>query len=209
MHFNFRWCRDYAGGYMTDWGVHMLNVITFAMDIDRKGPDRVAATGVYAPNNLYDFPLSMRAHWDFKDPDFTLEWIQPSQGGDILPGEKYGMTFYGEAGQLRTGFGAYKFYQDGKEAALPEGGRAVDIPRSPGHFKNWLDSMRSRQLPIADVEIGHRTTSLCQLGNIALWTARELRWDWREERFIDDSEANRYLFREYREPYRQRTVNAG
>ena len=204
VHFNFRWCRDYAGGYMTDWGVHMLNVVTFAMEIDHKGPQTVKATGTFAPKNLYDFPLSMEASWEFRDPDFTLFWIQPSNGGDVVPGQKYGMTFYGEAGQLRTSFDGHSFFVDGKEAPLPAGGRAVEIPQSPGHFRNWLDSIKSRKLPIADVEVGHRTTSLCQLGNIALFTGRKLRWDFQAERFQDDAEADKLLVREYRAPYRPR-----
>jgi predicted dehydrogenase len=208
VHFNFRWCRDYAGGYMTDWGVHMMNVVTFAMDVDHKGPSRVKARGAFAERNLYDFPLSMEAEWVFEDPDFTLTWTQPSDGGEVIPGERYGMTFYGEAGQLRTSFGAHKFFVDGKEAPLPAGGRAVDVPSSPGHFRNWLECMRSRSAPIADVEIGHFTNTLCILGNIALFTGRELRWDWRKEAFIDAPEADAMLSRADREPYRPRASKA-
>jgi predicted dehydrogenase len=204
VHFNFRWCRDYAGGYLTDWGAHMLNVVTFAMDIDQKGPQTVQASGTLAAKNLYDFPLTMEARWEFRDPDFTLHWIQPTKGGDVVPGQKYGMTFYGEAGQLRTFFGGHAFFADGKQAPVPAGGRAVQVPESPGHFRNWLDSIQSRKLPLADVEVGHRTTSLCQLGNIALFTGRKLSWDFQAERFQGDAEADRLLAREYRAPYRPR-----
>ena len=204
VHFNFRWCRDTAGGYMTDWGVHMLNVVTFAMDVDLKGPSTVEAKGTFAEGNLYDFPISMEARFEFEDPDFTLTWTQPGDGGDVLPGEKYGMTFYGEDGELRTSFGAHKFYRDGEEAPLPREGREVEVPASPGHFQNWLECTRSRATPIADVEIGHRTTSACILGNIALWTGRKLRWDWRAEKFVGDLEANALLSRENREPYKPR-----
>jgi predicted dehydrogenase len=207
-HYSFRWARDYAGGYMTDWGVHMLNVVTFAMDIDQKGPSLVEASGRYAPRNLYDFPIAMTARFEVKEPDFTLWWIQPADGGDILPGEKYGMTFYGEDGQLRTNFGEHKFFRDGKEAPLPREGKPVNVPKSPGHLRNWLDSIRSRELPIADVEIGHRTTSFCQLGNAALWTGRPLRWDWEKEVVIDDQEATRLLSRPFREPYAPRADRA-
>jgi len=206
VHFNFRWCRDYAGGYMTDWGVHMMNVVTFAMDVDHKGPESVEATAVFAADNIYDFPTKMEARWEFRDPDFALWWIQPSTGGELLPGENYAMNFYGEAGTLMTKFGGWKFFKDGKEEKLPEGGKTVDVPRSPGHFRNWLDSIRSRKLPIADVEIGHRTTALCQIGNIAMWAKRKLRWDWKAERFIGDPEADRLLGRENRAPYRPRGV---
>ena len=82
VHYNFRWCSDYAGGYMTDWGVHMFNVVTFAMGVDHKGPESVEAKGTYAKDNIYDFPTSMKARWEVKDPDFTLTWDQPEEGGE-------------------------------------------------------------------------------------------------------------------------------
>ena len=203
--YNFRWCKDYAGGYMTDWGVHMLNVVTFAMEADHTGPSLVEASGEFATDNLYDFPMKMEARWEFDEPEFVLTWTQPSAGGDVLPGEKYGMTFYGEDGELRTGFGdgMYKFYHGGKEAPLPRRGREVEIPHSPGHLQNWLDCVKSRKLPIADVEIGHRTTSICLLANAVLFAGkRKLRWDWRKEVFPGDSAANRWLSRVPREAYK-------
>lgn len=197
IHFNFRWCRDYAGGYMTDWGAHMLNVVTHAMNVDYQGPVSVVASGGYKVGNLYDFPMSMRATWEFKNPDFRLSWIQPEEGGDVASGQKYGMTFYGEAGELRTYFHGYEFVVDGKKAPVPTGGNGFRLPRVPrDHIQNWLDSIRSRQLPVADIEAAHRTTSLCQLGNIALDSGRPLRWDGEHERFIDDREASRLLARD-------------
>ncbi len=201
VHFNFRWCRDYAGGYMTDWGVHMFNVITYAMQIDDRGPKTIAARGTYAEKNLYDFPLTMQAQWEYADPAFTLSWIQPEDGADAVPGEKYAMTFYGEAGELRTFFGGWTFFKDGKEAELPPAADPVELFQSPGHFQNWIDSIRSRKLPLADVEVGHRTTSACILGNIALWAGRPLTWDWQAEKFVGDAEADKLLFKGYRAPY--------
>ena len=201
VHFNFRWCSDYAGGYMTDWGVHMMDVVACAMNIDHKGPVSVDARGEFYTDNLYDFPRTMEARWEFRDPDFSLTWSQPGNDGDILPGTKYGMTFYGEAGQLRTKFGGHEFWIDGKKAELPGPARSVDIPVSPGHFRNFLDSITTRERPIADVEIGHRTTSLCQLGNISLFAGRALRWDWKAEEFLDDALANGMLSRANRAPY--------
>jgi hypothetical protein len=69
------------------------------------------------------------------------------------------------------------------------------------HQKNWLDCLRTRAKPVADVEIGHRTASMCHLGNIARWTGRKLRWDPVKEVFPDDAEANRFLDRERRKPW--------
>jgi len=66
------------------------------------------------------------------------------------------------------------------------------------HLQNWLDCIRSRKLPIADVEIGHRSVSVCHLANIARTVGRPLRWNPKEEKFIGDDDANRYLIRERR-----------
>jgi hypothetical protein len=66
---------------------------------------------------------------------------------------------------------------------------------------NWLDCVKTRDLPIADVAIGHRSTTVCHLGNIARWTMRELEWDPAKEEFVDDEDANSYLERPMRAPY--------
>ncbi|MCX6907286.1 MAG: Gfo/Idh/MocA family oxidoreductase [Verrucomicrobia bacterium] len=70
-----------------------------------------------------------------------------------------------------------------------------------GHMQNWFDCIRSRKKPIADVEIGHRSATVCHLGNIARWTNRKLRWDPVKEVFSGDADANQYLDRARRKPY--------
>jgi hypothetical protein len=77
----------------------------------------------------------------------------------------------------------------------------IHLYKSPGHMQNWLDCIKSRELPIADVEIGHRSTTVCHLGNIARWLGRKLRWDPEKEVFEGDDEANTYLDRPRRKPY--------
>ena len=72
---------------------------------------------------------------------------------------------------------------------------------SPGHHQNWLDCIRSRRRPICDVEIGHRSATVCHIGNIAYWLKRPLKWDPVAEHFINDEEANRLLARPMRGPW--------
>ena len=69
------------------------------------------------------------------------------------------------------------------------------------HIENWMECIKSRRKPNADVEIGHRSATVCHLGNIARWTGRKLRWDPVKEIFPDDAEANKYLDRPRRKPY--------
>lgn len=203
-HFHFRWFRDYGGGYMTDWGAHMLNPVTWAMDIDLRGPVRVSGSEKLAENNLFEFPIQTEVRWEFKDPDFTLIWRQPGKG-DEEPGADYGMKFYGTDGEVHTFFSGWKVYRNGKHVAdEPKPGTQpgdVALQRSPGHVEDWIRSIRTRVPPIADVEIGHRTTGLCHLGNIAGQLGRTLEFDWRRERFVGDREANRMLDKPYRAPW--------
>jgi hypothetical protein len=77
----------------------------------------------------------------------------------------------------------------------------IHLYKSDNHMGNWLECIKSREKPIADVEIGHRSSTVCHLGNIARWVGRRLRWDPVKEIFPDDEEANQLLDRERRKPY--------
>jgi hypothetical protein len=65
----------------------------------------------------------------------------------------------------------------------------VRLSRSPGHHRNWLDCIKTRQRPVADVEIGVRTATLVHLGHLAYWRRRKLRWNPETRRFVDDAAA--------------------
>ena len=75
------------------------------------------------------------------------------------------------------------------------------VSNTDNHIRNWLDCIRNRQKPNGDVEIGHRSATVCHLGNIARWAGRKLQWDPVKETFVGDDEANRYLDRTRRKGY--------
>ena len=77
----------------------------------------------------------------------------------------------------------------------------IKLPVSNAHAQNFLDCVRSREKPIADVEVAHRSTTICHLINIARWTYRELEWDPDKEMFVDDDDANTFISRPRRSPY--------
>ena len=77
----------------------------------------------------------------------------------------------------------------------------IHLYQSDNHMQNWFDCMRSRKICAADVEIGHRSATVCHLGNIARWLNRKLRWDPKKEVFVGDDEANTYLDRARRKGY--------
>ena len=78
---------------------------------------------------------------------------------------------------------------------------AVRLPVSDEHFENWLGCVKSRRPPICDVEVGHRSATVCHLGNIAVRTGRKITWDPAAEQVVGDAEANRLLSRPYRVPW--------
>ena len=78
----------------------------------------------------------------------------------------------------------------------------VHLYKSTNHHQDWLDCIRTRKQPVADVEIGARTVSVCHLGNICYLLKRKLQWDPAKEVFIGDDEANRLLDRPKRAPWR-------
>jgi hypothetical protein len=86
----------------------------------------------------------------------------------------------------------------------PLPGNAIRLPAHNNHMRNFINCVRSRQQPICNVEVGHRSVTVCHIGNIAirLGAGQRLRWDPERERFVDNEAANRMLSREMRAPYR-------
>ena len=82
------------------------------------------------------------------------------------------------------------------------GPNEVHLPESPGHHQDWLACIRDRRRPVADVEIGCRSATMCHLGCIALWLGRTIRWDPAREEIVGDEQAARWLDRPKRAPYR-------
>ncbi len=204
-HFNFRFFYDYAGGFLTDNGVHMINVVTLAMNSDLAGPVSVEGhEKPYPKRNLFECPEKQFVKWVFKDPDFTMTWHLPGKEGDA---EGLGMRFIGETGTLVAFFGKHHILREGKVVEEPKpGARSGDVtlPRVPGgNLGDWVRAMRSRKPPINDVEIGHRNVSISHVGNISSRLARPLRFDPQTEKFLDDEEANAMLSRVNRPPWNQ------
>jgi hypothetical protein len=83
----------------------------------------------------------------------------------------------------------------------PIGPNDIQLLKNTGHHRNWLDCIKTRRRPNADVAISHRSVSVCHLGNLALWLNRPLRWDAAQEDFVGDAEASRWLDRPRRAPW--------
>ena len=201
-HFNFRWFWDYAGGLMTDWGVHIIDIALYGMQVD--APVSVMATGgkFAYPDDASETPDTLQAVFEYED--FTMLWEQAT-GIDLGPYQRtHGVAFIGNNGTLvvdRGGWEVLSEQADGKpklEIPPTESRDGSDLDR---HTVNFLDCIRNSKAPNANITVGGTAALNAHMGNIAFKTGRKVYWDNKEKQFIDDDEANQLLKPEYRQPF--------
>jgi predicted dehydrogenase len=205
---SFRWFLDSGGGQIRDRGAHQFSTILWCMDADGPQSFTVEATGTAPPKGLYDCPVNMNVVYKFKAPAWTLIWAQP---GDQLGKLEFGNVFWGENNKklILEWEGAYKPAEpEAINFEVPAGGyepyRTNEFPDdfNMNHMADWFKSIREPDYrPAVDIEIGHRTANLCNLGNLSYMLGRKLEWDAQTERVIGDEQANRMLGRPQRYPY--------
>ncbi len=190
--------RPFSGGEMTGWGAHGLDQMQWALGMDESGPIEVWTDGPKFDPPAYSAPESRtRGDKVCGQPKVFFRYA-----GDILVelgnGPAGGASFTGEKGKITIDRGVCK-------SDPPEIAENALLERPAGfvesHLRDWFNCMRTRKRPAADVEIGHRSTTVCHLGNIARWTGLRLRWDPAREVFVDSPEANKYLDRQRRKGY--------
>jgi len=204
-HGAFRYWYDYSGGTMTDWGAHHNDIALWA--INELGPKEISGRPLTQP-----IPGGFTA---FSEYEVTMEFPSgvtllikttpdDNPGGGIInpDGQRNGIKFEGSDGWVwvnRTDIDAHD--EDLILTPLPEGERTLE--RSRDHMENFFDCMRTRKDPICKVEVGHRSATVCHLGNIALRLGTKLHWDSAAERFVGDTaeQANAMLQRTMRKPH--------
>jgi predicted dehydrogenase len=220
--YKFRWFWDYSGGQLTNFGVHYLDVIQWALG--KEAPKSVVAVGgKYAVDDNREIPDTMEVVWEY-DGGTLVTLSQYDANGS--PGNYRGaeVEFRGTKGTLLILGNGYQ--------VIPETNRTLELPalsplhrpenqtqsqaRRPAmqaraghgrvdtadHARNFLDSVKSREVTNCPIATGHRSTSATLLARIALRLGRRVRWDAEHERVLDDAEANRMLTYEYRSPWR-------
>jgi predicted dehydrogenase len=201
-HFNFRWFWDYAGGMMTDWGVHIIDYALFGMKA--KAPGSVMAMGgkFAYPEDAAETPDTLQALYEFDG--YTMLWDHGIGIDGGYYGRSHGVGFVGNNGTLVVDRGGWE--------VIPEGGNnpameRVDLIKGDGqglnnHMENFIDCIKDTdKIPNTSIEIAANTARVCHLGNIAYKTGRRLYWDAGNNKFIDDENANSYLTPTYRAPW--------
>jgi len=208
-HFTFRWYWDYSGGLMTDWGAHMIDIANWGMGI--KAPSSAVSIGgkFGYPNDAMETPDTQQVMWAF--PGFSMIWEHALGVGRGPEAREHGVQFHGEQGVLVVERGGWEVYPETDRIDKPRVYRSAAVPRRPAstssdmhllHVQNFIDCMHSRKRPNSDVEIGHNSMIACHLGNIAQRLGRQVKWDVDREMIIGDKEAETYVSRAYRPPWK-------
>ena len=182
----WRGFRDFSGGDVTDWGAHRFDLAQWALGMDDSGPVEV-------------FPPGANGHQGVSYRYASGTMLFHDQGASLV-------SFKGTDGTVVldavSGSARYDPPDIGRRPIAPDEVKLTYQAGNKCHTEDFLDAVRTRRKPNADVETGCRSVTVCHLGNIAYWLRRPLKWDPQKEQFIGDEEANRHFWRPMREPWR-------
>ena len=207
-------CEQFGAGMITGWGSHHFDIAHWAMDMEYSGPIEISASTT--------FPAPGSGLWNVHGP-YQSEMLYAN--GVIVKGmeesakKPNGLLFIGTEGWIFVSRGGERVTDSdpvkNDSNAIEQGPLSASNPNfirdltddevhlyvSDNHVRNWLDSIKSRRLPIAPAEVAHRSCSACLLQQIAMHLKRKLYWDPKTERFKNDDEANSWLIRPERPKY--------
>lgn len=207
-HFNFRWYWDYAGGLMTDWGVHMIDYALLGMKATVP-KSIVAAGGKFAyPNDASETPDTLTTVYEFND--FNLQW-EHATGIDGGPYDRtHGVAFIGNNGTLvlnRSGWEVIPEKENGKDKIESVSLQKASDNGLQNHMRNFLDVIESRKMEDlhAPIQAGAHVANVCQMGNIAYKVGEKIYWDAENNKFTN-SKANKLLAAQYHNGYKMPTI---
>jgi predicted dehydrogenase len=200
-------CEQFGAGMITGWGAHHLDSAHWAMDTEHTGPIEVWGTAEFPAKGLWD------VHGPFRTEALYANGVTMVVSGDFPNGIRFegtnGWIFVSRGNETVTASDPVAKLADATALSASDpaiiksviGPNEIQLYKSSDHHGNWLESIRSRQQPIAPVEVAHRSCSACLLHHIAMKATRRLYWDPVAERFKNDDAANALLARPQRWPY--------
>jgi predicted dehydrogenase len=192
-HGTFRYWYEYSGGMMTDWGAHHFDIAQWGLGMDGAGPIHVQSVG--------DLPAVADGYNTAMNFEVTYAYPNGATLVATYKGEN-GVRFEGENGWIFVSRGTIQASDD-RLLSEPLPSDAVRLYASDNHAGNFIDCVRTRKPTICPAEVGHRSVTVCHLGNISLRLGgRKLEWDPEKERFKNDEEANAMLNRPMRKPWK-------
>jgi len=193
--YRFRFNYDYSGGQVTNFGAHTNDLAQWGLGMDHTGPTEIEyLRATWLPEGSL-FNTALETEFRCRYPNGVELCCKTIPTG-------IGVRFEGSEASVEAM--AYPWTARSRPASLvtdqfPDG--RVRVDQTAEHVRNFLDCVKTRQDPVASVEVGHRSATVCHLGNVAIRLGRNLKWDPQRERFIDDEEANKMLIRNLRGPW--------
>ncbi len=230
-HANYRWWYEYAGGIVTDWGNHHVDIAHWGADCETTGPTSIEARGLFPnqgredcfntadrffsrmryPNGvemLYFSSINDRKLYggvakthDAMTPETTKFLFGDDCPEEIKTFNRNGVMFIGDGGRIFVNRGGLYGKAVDELKEKPLPDDAWRVRPSSDHMGNFFECVKTRAEPVSPVRIQHRTITACHLTNISLRLGRKIAWDPRAQQIVGDSEANGQLKREQREPY--------
>lgn len=202
-HFNFRWFWDYAGGLMTDWGVHLLDYGLLGMKAST--PKSITALGgkFAYPDLAQETPDTLMTLYEFDN--FNLLWDHAIGIDNGSYGRDHGIAYIGNNGTLVLDRGGWEVIEE------KNGAHKVSKPLAKSqdngvekHWVNFIDAVRSRKTEDlhCPIEAGAHVATVAQMGNITFRTGQRVVWDAAAEKFTDDAINQKYLMKEYHNGYK-------
>lgn len=200
-HFEFRYHADHSGGRVTDWGAHHNDIAQWALGMDESGPVKIEGQGGFNKAGPYDYANYLEIHYWYRN---GVEVVCENEGGN-------GVRFHGTGGSI---FVSRLLLEASNPeilnepipgldtGAYDERNRNEEIPGTDEHHNDWLECIKTRKQCRANVEAGHRSATVCHLGNIAMRLGRPLEWDPVNEEFAGDPAANMLTDKPFRAPWR-------
>ncbi len=202
-HFNFRWFWDYAGGLMTDWGVHLIDYGLLGMKSPI--PKSVSALGGrFAYPDLYEeTPDTLTTLYEFDG--FNMVWDSAMGIDNGSYNRDHGIAYIGNNGTLILDRGGWEVIEERQSKSKVS--KPLEKSSDNGvdkHMQNFIDVVKSRKMEDlhCPIQAGAHVATVSQMGNIAFRSGKKLEWDAAKERFTDEDINAKYLMKEYHNGYK-------
>tara|TARA_R110002111_G_C6004047_1_gene373564 strand:+ start:6582 stop:7880 length:1299 start_codon:yes stop_codon:yes gene_type:complete len=200
VHYNWHWTWDYGNGDVGNQGVHETDMCLWGLDV--KLPSQITAMGgKFLWDDDKETPEVLSTNYFYPEENKMIQFEVRPWHTNTEDGATVGNIFYGSEGYMVIkGYNSYEIFLGPKREAGPK--NSGDDP-VVAHFTNFLDAVRSRKVETLNgpVETAHTSSGIAHLGNIAFRLGRQLNFDPKTEQFVNDPEADKYLTRQYREPF--------